>query len=289
MKKIKILIVGKSNVGKSSLINYLSNKHSALVSSKLHSTRISTSHSTNYNNVHIEFIDTPGASINDTNLLSKAMKSNASKYMTNADIIILLTQPQENYHYEQKIKDQIEEYNKKYILCVNKIDLDPSGIYKDNLFISLGVKQASFVSVTESIGIDRLYVELKDKIISEGIEGTDEFDIKRNNINIIQELIRESIINRTNKELPYETAVHISDYKEQNNSDIIKAEIIVSKGNHKKIIIGKKGEMIKNIGIKARELIEPYLNKKIHLSLFVVVKDNWKNNPTILKDIGYIE
>ena len=105
----------------------------------------------------------------------------------------------------------------------------------------------------------------------------------------IQELIRESIINRTNKELPYETAVHISDYKKQSNSDLIKADIIVSKDNHKKIIIGKKGAMIKNIGIKARELIELYLNKKIHLSLFVVVKDNWKNNPTILKDIGYIE
>ena len=289
MKKVKVLLVGKSNVGKSSLINYFSNKHSALVSKKLHSTRISTSHSIDYNNVSMEFIDTPGASINDTNLLSKAMKSNASKYLANADIIILLTQPQEKYDYEIKIKDQIKECKKKYILCVNKIDLDSSGKYKDNLFVSLGVNEASFISVTESIGIDSLYTLLKDKIISEGIEGTDEFNYERNEINIIQELIRESIINQTNKELPYETAVQILDYKEQSNSDVIKANIIVSKSNHKKIIIGKKGEMIKNIGIKARELIELYLNKKIHLSLFVVVKDNWKNNSTILKDIGYIE
>ena len=289
MKKVKVLIVGKSNVGKSSLINYFSNKHSALVSNKLHSTRISTSHIIDYNNVHIEFIDTPGASISDTNLLAKAMKSNASKYMTNADIIILLTQPQEKYDYEIKIKDQIIECNKKYILCVNKIDLDSSGQYKDNLFISLGVNEASFVSVTESIGIDLLYTLIKDKIISEGIEGTEKLNNERNNINIIQELIRESIINRTNKELPYETAVQISDYKVQSRSDVIKADIIVSKDNHKKIIIGKKGVMIKNIGIEARELIELYLGKKIHLSLFVVVKDNWKNNPTVLKDIGYIE
>ena len=289
MKKVRVLIVGKSNVGKSSLINYFSNKHSALVSNKLHSTRISTSHPIDYNNVHMELIDTPGASINDTNLLSKAMKSNASKYMTNADIIILLTQPQENYDYEIKIKDQIIDCNKEYILCVNKIDLDSSGQYKDNLFVSLGVKDASFVSVTESIGIDSLYTLIKDKIVSEGIEGTDDSTNERNKINIIQELIRESIINRTNKELPYETAVHISDYKKQSKSDVIKADIIVSKDNHKKIIIGKKGAMIKNIGIKARELIELYLDKKIHLSLFVVVKDNWKNNPTILKDIGYIE
>ena len=213
MKKVRVLIVGKSNVGKSSLINYFSDKHSALVSNKLHSTRISTSHSIDYNNVHIEFIDTPGASINDTNLLSKAMKSNASKYITYADIIILLTQPQEKYDYEIKIKDQIIECNKKYILCVNKIDLDSSGEYKDNLFISLGAKEASFISVTESIGIDSLYTLIKDQIISEDTEGKVDFNNERNNINIIQELIRESIINRTNKELPYETAVHISDYQ----------------------------------------------------------------------------
>ena len=289
MKKVRVLIVGKSNVGKSSLINYFSNKHSALVSNKLHSTRISTSHTIDYNNVHIEFIDTPGASINETNLLSKAMNSNASKHMTNADIIILLTQPQEKYDYEIKIKDQIKECKKKYILCVNKIDLDSSGKYKSNLFESLGVNEASFISVRQSIGIESLYTLLKEKIISEDTGDTDEFNSERNNINIIQELIRESIINCTNKELPYETAVQLLDYKEQSNSDVIKADIIVSKSNHKKIIVGKKGEMIKDIGIKAREQIELYLNKRIHLSLFVVVKDNWKNNSTILKDIGYIE
>ena len=74
--------------------------------------------------------------------------------------------------------------------------------------------------------------------------------------------------------------------RDRSNSHIIKADIIVSKDNHKKIIIGKRGQMIKSIGIKSRELIELYLSKKIHLSLFVVVKENWKNNPTILKDIG---
>ncbi|MDC0415012.1 GTPase Era [Gammaproteobacteria bacterium] len=289
MKKIKVLIVGKSNVGKSSLINYFSNKHSALVSNKLHATRISTSHLINYNNLEIEFFDTPGASISDTNLLSKAMKSNSSKHLANSDIIILLTQPQEKYDYEIKIKDQIKESKKQYILCVNKTDIDLSGKYKKNLFKSLGESEAIFISVTESIGIELLYTLLVEKAASEGLESLDEINYEKNNINIIQELIRESLINRTNKELPYETAVCISDYKEQSNSHVIKADIIVSKNNHKKIIIGKKGQMIKNIGIKSRELIENYLGKKIHLSLFVVVKDNWKNNPTILKDIGYID
>ena len=289
MKKIKILILGKSNVGKSSLINYFCNKHSALVSNKLHATRISTSHTAHYNNIQYEFIDTPGASISDTNLLSKAMKSNAVKYISNSDIIILLTQPQEKYDYEVQIQDQIKQCNRQYILCVNKIDLDTSGKYKSNLVKTFGDNDAYFISVKESIGIDSLYTLLKQKTNDNALYSAGELHHEKNDIHIIQELIRESLINRTNKELPYETAVSISDYKEQSKSHIIKADIIVSKDNHKKIIIGKKGLMIKNIGIKSRELIEQYLGKKIHLSLFVVVKDNWKNNPTLLKDIGYID
>ena len=94
MKKYRILILGKSNVGKSSLINYLKDNHTALVSNKIHSSRISISHSFNYNNLDIELVDTPGASIEDTNLLSQAMKSHASKHMLDTDLIILLTQPQ---------------------------------------------------------------------------------------------------------------------------------------------------------------------------------------------------
>ena len=111
----------------------------------------------------------------------------------------------------------------------------------------------------------------------------------KNNLNIIQELIRESLINRTNEEIPYESAIRIVTYNKQKNIDQIKAEIIVTKDSHKKIIIGKNGNMIKMIGTKARMNIESLINKKINLSLFVVVKENWKNNPELLKDFGYID
>lgn len=289
MKKIKILIVGKSNVGKSSLINYFTNNHTALVSNKLHSTRISTSHPKIYNNTHFEFIDTPGASIEDNNLLSKAMKSNASKHITSADLIILLTQPQAKYDFELKIHNQIKENNKEYILCVNKTDLDICEEYKDRLLQTLKKSSASFISVKESLGIDTLYELIQQQIHKNNINGSELIDDKKNSIKIIQELIRESVIKRTNKELPYESAVYVSEYVEQAKSVSIKADIIVSKDNHKKIIIGKKGQMIKSIGINSRELIENYLNIKTHLSLFVVVKVNWKNNSSLLKDIGYIE
>lgn len=289
MKTIKLLIIGKSNVGKSSLINHLLKNHSALVSNKLHATRIASTYRFNYKNFNIEIIDTPGASITDNNLLSQAMKSNSMKYITSANIIILLTQPQSKYDYEMKIIDQIRESGKSFIIVVNKIDLDLNKRFEKELLSSLSIKQAIYISVTESINFASFYMLLDKHIdtVTASYQSSDnDLSYSRSNI---QELIREAIVNRTNEELPYESAVLINDYKEQNNSIVIKADIIVSKENHKKIIIGKKGSMIKNIGIKARKVLEDSLEKKVHLSLFVVVKSNWKNNPNILKDLGYID
>lgn len=289
MKTIKLLIIGKSNVGKSSLINHLLKNHSALVSNKLHATRIASAYRFNYKNFNIEIIDTPGASITDNNLLSQAMKSNSMKHITSANIIILLTQPQSKYDYEMKIIDQIRESGKSFIIVVNKIDLDLNKRFENELLSSLSIKQAIYISVTESINFASFYMLLDKHIdtVTASYQSSDK-DLSYSRSNI-QELIREAIVNRTNEELPYESAVLINDYKEQNNSIVIKADIIVSKENHKKIIIGKKGSMIKNIGIKARKVLEDSLEKKVHLSLFVVVKSNWKNNPNILKDLGYID
>jgi GTP-binding protein Era len=289
MKTIRLLIIGKSNVGKSSLINHLLKNHSALVSNKLHATRIASTYRFNYKNFNIEIIDTPGASITDNNLLSQAMKSNSMKHITSANIIILLTQPQSKYDYEMKIIDQIRESGKSFIIVVNKIDLDLNKRFENELLSSLSIKQAIYISVTESINFSSFYMLLDKYIdsVTASYQSSDK-DLSYSRSNI-QELIREAIVNRTNEELPYESAVLINDYKEQNNSIVIKADIIVSKENHKKIIIGKKGSMIKNIGIKARKVLEDSLEKKVHLSLFVVVKSNWKNNPNILKDLGYID
>ncbi len=289
MKTIKLLIIGKSNVGKSSLINHLLKNHSALVSNKLHATRIASTYRFNYKNFNIEIIDTPGASITDNNLLSQAMKSNSMKHITSANIIILLTQPQSKYDYEMKIIDQIRESGKSFIIVVNKIDIDLNKRFENELLSSLSIKQAIYISVTESINFASFYMLLDKHIntVTASYQSSDQ-DLSYSRSNI-QELIREAIVNRTNEELPYESAVLINDYKEQNNSIVIKADIIVSKENHKKIIIGKKGSMIKNIGIKARKVLEDSLEKKVHLSLFVVVKSNWKNNPNILKDLGYID
>ena len=119
MKVIKVLILGKSNVGKSSLINYITQNHTTLVSHKLHATRISTYHGYKCKDYYFHFIDTPGTSITESNLLAQAMKIHASKHITNCDIVILLTQPQKTYDYEHRILNELRQSNKNYIICVN--------------------------------------------------------------------------------------------------------------------------------------------------------------------------
>tara|TARA_B100000035_G_scaffold239192_2_gene207476 strand:+ start:2973 stop:3839 length:867 start_codon:yes stop_codon:yes gene_type:complete len=288
MKKIKLLVLGKSNVGKSSLINYFLQNHISLVSNKIHATRLSTFYEFKLNDNCIQIIDTPGISISDNNLLSQAMKSNAIKHITNCDLVILLSQPQSSYDFESKLLDDILSSNKPYIVCINKIDQDIDKNLYPKIQKKLHITDYSTISLKENLGMDNFISNILAKI--ENITEVTSYKIKdKNNLNIIQELIRESLINITNEEIPYESAIRIVSYKKQKNIDQIKAEIIVSKDNHKKIIIGKNGSLIKQIGINARMGIENLLNKKIHLSLYVLVRENWKNNPELLKDFGYID
>jgi len=288
MKKIKLLILGRSNVGKSSLINFFTNNRNCLVSNKVHATRISTYHLFSMHNYQIQIIDTPGTSILDNNLLSHAMKSHAYKHLTDCDLIILLTQPQKSYESELRILNDVLEVNKPYLICVNKIDTDPDKEFKSSLERSIGINDYSLISLKDNIGLDDFIKNIIAKLDTLNTFDTHNIN-KRNDIYIIQELIRESIINLTNDELPYESAVRLINYKKQKLVHHVEAEVIVSKENHKKIIIGKNGSMIKKIGISSREKIEALVMKKVHISLFVIVRENWKNNTALLKDFGYIE
>ena len=144
------------------------------------------------------------------------------------------------------------------------------------------------MSIKENTGLKEFFNQLNAKI--DNLDNSSHNEINVNNKTyIIQELIRESVLQKTNEEVPYESAVRIINYREQKKIDLISAEIIVSKHNQKKIVVGKDGQMIKIIGTLARNKIENLIQKKVHLNLYVLVRDNWKNNPDLLRDFGYIE
>ena len=152
----------------------------------------------------------------------------------------------------------------------------------------MNTDQYLLMSIKENTGLKEFFNQLNAKIDNLDNSSHNEINVK-NKTYIIQELIRESVLQKTNEEVPYESAVRIINYRAQKKIDLISAEIIVSKHNQKKIVVGKDGQMIKIIGTLARNKIENLIQKKVHLNLHVLVRDNWKNNPDLLRDFGYIE
>ena len=292
--KYNISIVGQSNTGKSTLTNYLCDKYVTAESKKLQTTRVNLYNLVSVNNLSINLIDTPGVSLKNNDLLSSSMKNSYIKTLESIDMLLLMIDiDNKDFKYEESILKLTKVTNTDIIILVNKIDLVEDDLtVLDNLktriindynleiyFMSLKSKQG----VTQMInGICKI-LEFKTPLSNKNIVPDNQKTIS------IQELIRGVIIELTHGEIPYDTAVHIEKHVTKKKIIEIYASIYVSKENQKKIIIGKGGSMIKKIGIESRLKLESIHSKQFYISLKVIVKENWKNNYTLLKQIGYID
>jgi len=290
-----ISIVGRSNVGKSTLINFLCKDYVTSESKKEQTTRINLHNQTKIHDLDVVLIDTPGVSLKDNNLMSLSMKNAYIKSLAFTDLVILMIDINiNNFNYEKAILNLSDSGNIKTLIIVNKIDLCDDNLndlikFKENISKEFN-KELFFLSLKENEGVDQF--------ISKGILKNLTGNKAKNTTNIssensmrlsMQELIRGIIIEKTHDELPYDTAVYIEKIEKGKKLVKIFADIYVQKQNQKKIIIGKGGEMIKIIGVESRKILEENHKKKFYLSLNVVVKENWKNNYSLLKDLGYID
>ena len=290
-----ISIVGRSNVGKSTLINILCKDYVTSESKKEQTTRINLHNQTKIHDLDVVLVDTPGVSLKNNNLMSLSMKNSYIKSLAFTDLVILMIDINiNNFNYERAILKLSDSDNTKTLIIVNKIDLCDDNLndlvkFKENISKEFN-KELFFLSLKENEGIDQF--------ISQGILKSLTGNKAKNTINVssensmrlsMQELIRGTIIEKTHDELPYDTAVYIEKVEKGDKLVKVFADIYVEKQNQKKIIIGKGGEMIKIIGIESRKILEENYKKKFYLSLNVVVKENWKNNYNLLKNLGYID
>ena len=293
-KKYNLSIVGQSNTGKSSLINYLSDMKVTTESHRLQTTRINLYHSVTLNGLEINIIDTPGISLVNNDLLSESMKNAYIKTLSSIDLIlIVLDINNKDLKYEESIMNLIESVKKNALIVVNKIDLAEDNLadlqnLKDKLN-DLFDNELFFVSIKSKQGLNQLFNRVSDILQSEPPVSKDKTIPVKNRVYAMQEIIRGVIVNLTHNELPYDTAVLIDKSEEKRKLISLYATIFTSKENQKKIIIGKSGSMIKKIGIESRLILEKNYNRKFFISLNVLVKDNWKNNYSLLKKIGYID
>ena len=295
MKAGFIAVVGRPNVGKSTLINKLVAEKVAIVSDKAGTTRDNIKGILNVKDDQYIFIDTPGIH-KPKHLLGEYMTNIAVKILRDVDVILFLVDASKPIGTgDQFVMERILENSKKpRILLVNKVDLI-TDIQKEEKLQEIEEKLGKFdkiifASGMYAFGLSKL-LETLNPYLEEGVKYyPDDMYTDMSTYRIITEIVREKILLKTRDEIPHSVAVEIIEVKrEEGKVDKFNINIYVERDSQKGIIIGKNGKMLKEIGTEARNEIERLLDQKIYLGLWVKVKDEWRKKKPFLKEMGYIE
>ena len=295
MKAGFIAIVGRPNVGKSTLINKMVAEKVAIVSDKAGTTRDNIKGILNVKDNQYIFIDTPGIH-KPQHLLGEYMTNIAVNILKDVDVILFLIDASKTIGTgDMFVMDRINENsNKPKILLVNKVDLI-SDEQKEEKLKEIEEKLGKFdkiifASAMYSFGIAQL-LEALEPYLEEGVKYyPDDMYTDMSTYRIITEIVREKILLKTRDEIPHSVAVEIIDVeRNEGKKDKFNINIYVERDSQKGIIIGKNGKMLKDIGMEARQEIEDLLGEKIYLGLWVKVKDDWRKKKPFLKEMGYVE
>lgn len=292
MKSGFIGLVGRPNVGKSTLLNAIIGRKVAITSDKPQTTRNIIQGIRTDEDSQMVFVDTPGIH-KPKNKLGKMLNKQAYYSLSDVDVILFLVDITEVLGKgDMFVIDVINNCNVPVILVINKIDKLPKEeiLKKIEQYKDLyNFDEIVPVSAKKMDNIDRLINVLKSKL-TDNIKYYDDDMYTDKPINfIVSELIREKILELTFEEVPHSVSV-ITDSMEYGRDSVnIKATIIVDRENLKRILVGKNGTMIKEIGTRARMEIEPLLNKKVYLELFVKVIPKWRDREKFLNDTLYKE
>ena len=295
MKAGFIAVVGRPNVGKSTLINKLVSEKVAIVSDKAGTTRDNIKGILNFKDNQYIFIDTPGIH-KPQHLLGEYMTNIAVKILKDVDIILFLIDASKPIGTgDMFVMDRINENSKKpRILLVNKVDLI-SDEQKEEKLKEIEEKLGKFdkiifASGMYSFGISQL-LEALDPYLEDGVKYyPDDMYTDMSTYIIITEIVREKILLKTRDEIPHSVAIEIINVeRKEGKKDKFDINIYVERDSQKGIIIGKDGKMLKEIGVEARKEIEELLGEKIYLGLWVKVKDDWRKKKPFLKELGYVE
>jgi len=296
-----VAIIGRPNVGKSTLLNQISGMKLAIVSSKPQTTRKNIRSVVNKEGTQIVFVDTPGIH-RPKSQLAEYMVDVAFRAAKDSDLILMLVDATKGSpsFVERESCKRAAESGKKVILAINKAD----AVSKESLLPLISQYYSLFafeviipISARTGDGVEELLNEISVRLPS----GPRFFPIEeitdQSERTLAAELIREQILHYTNEEIPHGTAVEIEAFEERQpenaedeyDRDMIRitASIICEKTSHRAILLGKNGQMIKRIGTRARENIEKMCGCKVFLDLHIKVRADWKNKPVMLQDLGY--
>ena len=297
MKSGFIGIIGRPNVGKSTLLNSILGEKISITTDKPQTTRntirgiyTDLSSAEECERIQMVFLDTPGIH-KPKNKLGDFMTTGALRTLNEVDaILFVIDDPGEPGAGDRRILDLLQEVDTPVFALINKIDeMDPNEFkHIFDHYQSLDMFQKVIpISALKGDNIDLLLKELAD-ILPEGPMYFDADSITDHPERfVVAEIIREKALMYLHEEVPHGIAVEIELFEEKKSLTKITASIICERSAHKKIIIGKGGKKIKGIGKAAREEIEALLGTKVFLELWVKVRENWRNNDNILLNLGY--
>ena len=292
MKVGNVSIVGRPNVGKSTLTNALIGLKVAITSDKPQTTRNNIRGIYNDEDSQIIFLDTPGIH-KPKSKLGKYLNKSSYSSLDEADLVLFMVNAKEKLGTgDEFVLEKVKEANKPVFLIINKVDL----IKKEDLIGIINEYNELYkfdeiipLSALKEKNIEELIKTIKDYLPEgERIYDEDEYVDKPVKF-LVQELIREKVLRKTNEEVPHAVTVVVENYEENKTSVHINALVIVERESLKKILVGHSGTMIKEIGIDARKDIEDLVNKRVYLELLVKTVNNWRDRDKYLTEFGLTE
>lgn len=284
-----VSIIGRPNVGKSSLMNKLVGENLSIITAKAQTTRHRIMGILNGDDFQIVYSDTPGL-LEPKYELQQAMMSYVKVSLEDADLILLIVELDEKY--DQQLLDRFQKFKTPIILLINKIDLGKGSQVTDKIeYWKNLIKTESIIPVSAKTGenLDQVLTAIK-KYLPEhpGFYPKDDLT-DRNERFFAAEIIREKIFLNYEQEIPYSSEVSIESFKEEETIIRIRAVLFVERDSQKGILIGKGGSSLKKVGTEARKDLEKFFGKKIFLETHVKVADNWRKEKLKLKHFGYLE
>lgn len=288
-----IAVIGRPNVGKSTVMNSLLGQKLSITSPKPQTTRhrIHGIHTTE--KFQMVFVDTPGMHLGATKSINKYMNRTANTAFADVDVVLFVVEAGRWSKEDQAVAEKCKNLDVPVVVIVNKIDKFK---HKQDLFPYLQKigEQVEFdalipVSAYKKSGLDLIESEILKYLPRQAAIFPDDYITDRSSRFLASEIVREKLMRTLGDEVPYGATVEIEQFKfdEEEGRWHINALILVERSGQKQIVIGKKGELIKQMGIQARKDLIHLLDARVHLELWVKVKENWSDDERALASLGY--
>lgn len=289
-----VALVGRPNVGKSTLINALVGERLAIVTHKPQTTRHSIRGWITEARGQAVFVDTPGLHSSKGHALNQRLNKVASDSLADVDVIVMVVDVSRWTEDDQRVLSKLARYpDAKRILAFNKIDqLDDRSVLLEKtktLMDQLAFDAVVYVSAKSNKGVDGLLDQVFEQLpTGEPVYPDDQFTDRSVRF-LVSELVREQLMLQLHQEIPYGLSVLIEQYEDTPKRANISALIVVAEDRHKGMVIGQKGQVLKRVGTQARHNMEKLIGKSVHLELHVKTRSGWIDDESQLDQLGYTQ